>query len=306
MEFNAVKLQINNIHVGDEGKLDASSPIIHSDTIFSAICNIWARVFGKEDLELMLNKYQFENPFIVSSAFPYCGDVFYLPKPFMMANVDIPEDKRKEFKKMTVLPKQFFEKYVGASLKEEELINALKEIKSDISIDHYMPKVAIDRKSSSTELFSFSENRFNTQSGYFFFYECSDEYIEKFKNTMAILSDEGIGGKKTWGCGQFKHEFIKIDLNLPESDTYCLLSLYYPDNEKLTSSCSYNLIERGGWIVSQITTKIKRNNVYLLSEGSVFDFKPKGKLVNVAPEGFPHKVYRNGIAFAIPVVRKCK
>lgn len=307
MEFDAVKLTIESIHIGDGGKLDSSSPIIHSDTIFSAICNVWARVYGKEDLEKMLERFQNKSPFIVSSAFPFhSNDIFYLPKPFMMTSVEIPEDKRKEFKKMTVLPKKLFEEYISGILSSEELANTLNQARPKSFIDHYMPKVAIDRKSSSTELFSFSENRFDKKSGYFFFYECSEDYIEKFKDVIRILSDEGIGGKKTWGCGQFKHDFIKIDLNVPKSDTYCILSLYYPDNEKLTHNCSYNLIERSGWIVSQVTTKIKRNNVYMFSEGSIFDFKPKGKLVNVKPDKFPHNVYRNGIAFSIPVVRKCK
>ncbi|HNZ61123.1 MAG TPA: type III-A CRISPR-associated RAMP protein Csm4 [Methanofastidiosum sp.] len=306
MEFNAVKMKIEGIHIGDEGKLDATSPVIHSDTIFSAICNVWARSYGKEDLERMLDNFQNKIPFIVSSAFPYSGEILYFPKPFMLPNIDIPEDKRKEFKKMTSLPKPLFEKYIGASLKEEELITALNTTKSDFSKDYYVPKVAIDRRSSSTELFSFSENRFTSDSGYFFLYQCSSEYLEKFKNIVQILSDEGIGGKKTWGCGQFKCEFKTINIDLPQSDCYCILSLYYPDkDEKLNYNCSYNLAERGGWIVSQTTTKTKRNTVYMLTEGSVFDYKPNGKLVDVSPEGFPHKVYRNGIAFAIPVVRKC-
>jgi len=306
MEFDAYNLKFKSFHIGEDGRLDSSSAFIHSDTIFSGVCNVWARAYGKEDLDSMLKEFHEDPPFVISSAFPYIDDVYYFPKPFLVATAEVPEDKRKDFKKMAFFSKEFFERYIDGNLSNEEMAAELEKSSAKILEENYLPKVALDRVNSSSEPFSFSENRLHKNAGYFFLYRCRKEYIDKFKNAILILSDEGIGGKKTWGCGQFEAESSKIDLELPEGNMYCSLSLYYPkEDERLSDKCSYNLLERGGWIVSQTPTKMKRKSVYMLSEGSLFDFDAKGKLVDVTPNGFDlHNVYRCGLAFTIPVVKR--
>jgi len=121
---------------------------------------------------------------------------------------------------------------------------------------------------------------------------------------MHALGDEGIGGKRSTGRGQFIPIPITMSLELPKSPSgYTTLALYYPSNNEMISiDDSYSLIERGGWIVSHLPTSIKRKRVNMLTEGSVFSHCPKGTLVDVTPVGYPHRVFRNGCAFPIPAV----
>jgi CRISPR-associated protein Csm4 len=40
----------------------------------------------------------------------------------------------------------------------------------------------------------------------------------------------------------------------------------------------------------------------MFAEGSVFPFKPEGKLADVTPDGFTaHSVYRSGISVSLPI-----
>ncbi|MDD4281992.1 MAG: type III-A CRISPR-associated RAMP protein Csm4, partial [Candidatus Methanofastidiosa archaeon] len=113
-----------------------------------------------------------------------------------------------------------------------------------------------------------------------------------------------IGGKRSIGRGQFVPHKATVSLSLPEHpNRYTSLALYYPAaEERLSQDDSYALIERGGWIASNVPTSIKRKRVNMLAEGSVFRHCPRGMLVDVTPGGYPHPVYRSGCAFPLPVV----
>ena len=85
-------------HIGERGVgIEESSVVLHSDTLFSAIC-LTLRELG-EDLEGFLACFpriqadgkqppvilpaQHAPPFRLSSAFPYAGDVFFFPRPMI-------------------------------------------------------------------------------------------------------------------------------------------------------------------------------------------------------------------------------
>ncbi|HBY63590.1 MAG TPA: hypothetical protein DEH78_27510 [Solibacterales bacterium] len=84
-----------------------------------------------------------------------------------------------------------------------------------------------------------------------------------------------------------------------------LLSLFNPaasdaiDWQKGT----YSLVTRSGRIESRHRSGEVKKTVHMVAEGSVLvaAAPPKGRAADVAPEGFPHPVYRAGFAFAIPI-----
>ena len=58
----------------------------------------------------------------------------------------------------------------------------------------------------------------------------------------------------------------------------------------------YQLVKRGGWIASPISTYRKRT-VYMFTEGSVFKtpISPKGKVADLRPAVFTeHAIWRDG------------
>ncbi|MFN9861756.1 MAG: type III-A CRISPR-associated RAMP protein Csm4, partial [Pseudanabaena sp.] len=117
------------------------------------------------------------------------------------------------------------------------------------------------------------------------------------KAALELLGEEGLGGEKSSGAGQFEaswhdldeiwKELIKFDGNFQS-----LISLYWDDELISLDNSSYELQERGGWITSSSKNQ-RRKKVVMFAEGSVFSEIPKGKLANVTPPEFSqHKIYR--------------
>ena len=72
-----------HFHLGDkEAVLEKTSDYIHSDTLFSAICNAYRLLYGNEGLQEVLKLFEDrEPPFLISSAFLYAGKILTFPLP---------------------------------------------------------------------------------------------------------------------------------------------------------------------------------------------------------------------------------
>jgi CRISPR-associated protein Csm4 len=121
------------------------------------------------------------------------------------------------------------------------------------------------------------------------------------------MCDEGIGGYRTAGKGQFAQPDFShnVMLDLPESpDGSLMLSIYYPTEAESQglSDGLYDMVPRRGYVFSPTTHSLRRKEVSMFSEGSVFPGNGRtGKLVDVTPDGFSdHNVYRYGLAFGVP------
>jgi CRISPR type III-A-associated RAMP protein Csm4 len=66
---------------------------------------------------------------------------------------------------------------------------------------------------------------------------------------------------------------------------------------------NYTMLTRAGRVESAAKWGELKKSVRMVGEGSVLlaTAPPSGAAPNVAPEGFPHPVYRSGLAFAIPI-----
>lgn len=72
-----------HFHLGEkEAILEKTSDYIHSDTLFSAICNAYRLLYGNEELRVLLEEFKHnEPPFLISSAFPYADEILTFPLP---------------------------------------------------------------------------------------------------------------------------------------------------------------------------------------------------------------------------------
>ena len=116
------------------------------------------------------------------------------------------------------------------------------------------------------------------------------------------LGDQGIGGEKSSGYGQFSPEFATWESFCPEeAQQYVTLSLTSPNQDELDHLVAYRLIRRGGWIWSPNTGKTARRcTLTMVTEGSVFSKPVRGRIVDVAPPSWnEHPVMRYGKAFLI-------
>ena len=98
MRYTIYKLSFpNGIHIGT-GNLSSTEKVIHSDTLFSAMCIEALNMGGEEKLNLFVQMAK-DNQLRISDAMPYIGDTMYLPKPMIrIEGTDKDSALKKEFK----------------------------------------------------------------------------------------------------------------------------------------------------------------------------------------------------------------
>lgn len=130
---------------------------------------------------------------------------------------------------------------------------------------------------------------------YMYFYYEGD--LPKYVRTaIHLLSDEGVGGKRSLGRGFFK----KVDwLEEPSEllstgNFYINLSIYFPQKEELAYLYSYELEKRNGYVYSMGGKTVRKRSVMVIQEGSLLKGKVAGELLDIRPKGFKHPVYLHG------------
>ena len=92
--------------------LYASEETFRADTFFSALCHTALHAEGKAGVTRLCEAVR-RGELTLSDAMPYCGDTFYLPKPFIHApsSEELPARQRKTMKKLRWLPVHAFERF---------------------------------------------------------------------------------------------------------------------------------------------------------------------------------------------------
>lgn len=137
-----------------------------------------------------------------------------------------------------------------------------------------------------------------------FMYFNIKNYFEELSGILALLCDEGIGGHRSNGAGNFeKVEIINSEINYSEEgEFYMNISSIFPEKNDIKSENvkSYALGDRNGFIYSCGSTGIKKPYYRVIKEGSIFtNHKVKGKILEMEIPNLEHKVYLYGKAFLI-------
>jgi len=323
MQVESVKLKFNSpLHSGEAGiGIEEASEFVHSDTLFAGLCNAWVKVHGKNSLKKLLGAFptcdspNLIPPFIISSAFLFYKDTLFFPKPALRPprfDEEVRIRYGQEVKKVEFIPKEIFESWIGGEEIEFEKLKEVKDIYEKSISFFTTPKVQIDRIYAKSNPYYCGEVWFDQEAGLYFLIQINnEEFRPLLTQALNLLGEEGLGGERSSGYGQFKviEWRKKIEIKTPEkSNSYLVLSLFYPDKDtiKPIDKASYNLIERKGWIFSaSIKKQTRRKIVRMFTEGSVFMNKPAGYLVDLTPTGWnEHSIFRYGLAFSIPVWRE--
>lgn len=318
MSLKIVKMKFSSpVHFGELGiGIEETEEMIHSDTLFSGLCHAWASLYGKTEIEEMLDAFKSKPPFLLSSCFLYQGETYFLPKPALQPpgfeEIRIREEHGKGIKKMNYLPAQVFKKWIR---QEEITYETLKEDYPDYA-DGFeqiiLPRVALDRATSNSSIYHFGLVKFNKNDGLYCLLKLfKKDYEQRLDSAFRLLGELGLGGERSSGYGQFEVSFPEVpddlkEISQSEGDRYCLLSLFHPEDGVELKDASYGLIERKGWILSPYSKKqYKRKTVTMFSEGSVFLEPVKGHLVDVTPDIWKkemvHPIYRYGFGFTVGV-----
>jgi CRISPR/Cas system CSM-associated protein Csm4 (group 5 of RAMP superfamily) len=160
--------------------------------------------------------------------------------------------------------------------------------------------------------------------------EAEVKWKEEVRAALRLLADTGLGGERSIGWGRSEdpefREGVLPDMILPTvaqaappvSDElveqpaqpiaaigYWLLSMFSPgaDDAVDWQRGNYSIVSRGGRIESSVRSGEEKKLLRMVEEGSVLASEAplQGTAPNVAPDGFPHPVFRAGFAVAIPI-----
>ena len=323
MAYLLYKLRFpNGIHIGTAfgNTLEETMIGTYSDTFFSAIYNEYMKIYDDNELY----KISETGDFLVSDLLPFKEKEdrttdFYLPKPFINIERKVIKTEttvdRKKVKAINFIPADKLNEYFSFLEKGTKF----PEIDGNFGKRQLYTKNKVSLNGEDTKLYNIEVFKFNKNSGLYFIVKLpeDDKWQEIFENILESLSLTGIGGKKNSGFGQFISEdpmfFDGTDFDAIESESdafinralftkskkFLLLSSYSPKIEEIKkikeSDNCYQLIKRSGFVNSSLYSEQaeKRKQVYMLSSGSVLNFKPEGKILDLSLHG-NHSIYRMG------------
>ncbi len=342
------------LHLGAAGLgTESVRPTVPADTLFSALLATWVRM-GR-DPRAWVDPFLSRPPFLLTSAFPRVGSILFFPKPLGYRPAGVPQEEEKDWKRVAwvseavlnrirthgekadVWPKKEAKARLlqgGALLlSAQEVVTRSDDEKKRrrVWMEEEVPRVALDRVTSASNLFSVGRVRFSRgcedlpPCGLWFGVAWVDperdcdgmSFREAFDLALGELGAHGLGGDRSVGYGTFRAEVLDSAVRWkdPRSGEYVvLLSRYHPRPEELPAvlrtAQAYQLELLRGW-GSSAHRSFRRRSLWLIREGSVIRHQgegPMGDLVDLAPEGERnpgHPVWRYGLALGLPLEVAC-
>lgn len=311
------------VHFGSDKmgtSLEKVNLTCHSDTLFSAICNEFLKIYDELALDDYVDLFD-EGKILISSLYPFKGEDLFLPKPSLIIeranSKELEYSNKKKMKKLEFLKVLDFKRYLEC-LKSGE---PFTYDEADYTFAQYSDsaKVCLRTDDDKNKIYHVGSYTFERDAGLYFVARFKDEkYVEQFEKILYSLQYTGIGGKRSSGYGKFEIEDpIELSDNLLESEEALLkllqtdgnyrmlLSLASPDEVELDldySDSFYNLIKRDGFVysVDYADTLVKRKHLIMFKEGSCLAVDIQGTIQDVSDNG-NHPVYRYGKALSIGV-----
>lgn len=332
MKINLFKLRFTTpLHLGDE-KADYGTSLrsICSDTMHAALLSALAKVGYKVPSDG-------DPGFDISNLFPFyqksekSEPTYFFPKPIgkLLPPANL-LNIAKPIKKINWLEKDYFQHllagdvifnagFPAGNIKGEYLTQ--REVPADFITTRVAPRVAvprtgmIDGKLQNARPFYMERLYFQGHSGLFFL---ANGNLELLKKGLEILQHEGLGTDRNVGNGYFIFDDAQIEISLPESEHVCVLSMFAPESKQQADEMisgdksAYNFKRRGGWITTAPYNALRKNSIFMLTEGSIFKVDTvnqlliKGRIEELTPSpshfSIDHIIFRNGKAMFLPII----
>lgn len=328
-QFVRIKLKdMTPLHLGlGRDSYDVSASVLQSDMLSAALASVRA-MHGEGD-----STKDFLASFALSSAFPYDGNEYFMPRmkgilPIRVKGKD-EKDYRKKLKKLSYISFPIWNELAkGRSIEIDDsqihgnflLSSPMVEYKSPMT--HVATeRVSVSRSGEEDAVpFMFEWTFFKPKrkgevgSGLYCLLKADEATVKEITALFQELGELGIGSDKNVGGGHFTIETDTVDITDMESNKQILLSTYIPTKDELKDillqKSKYQLILRGGFIAGSTSEELRhlrRKTVYMFDTGSVIVAKPQleGCIVDVSPEwnsDAMHPVYRSGRPLAIHII----
>lgn len=311
------------IRVDTTNMLEDTSEILHSDTLFSALVNLAAKVMP-EKVEAIITWFQ-TNKIKISSIF-YCIEknnqyLYFLPKPLNF-NITKAGIDRKSVKRIRYISKGIWEQKVKSedwfneakcTVLQNEFVCLNEELDLLMVADNQRQFLEVYNSAATPKVHvhkdrADKENRYYSQANiqisdngevvnihlYFLLQENLEENDKKWINTLLeLLPYEGIGGDRTAGSGIFEGKEERVFCIENQTGKAISLSLSIPENDdEFKAYENYELLTRGG---RQTHDDGVLKRVRMISEGAVLtDAMVNGTIVDISNDNSKAKYLRNG------------
>lgn len=298
MNFTAYKISFKSgVHIG-VNSLNDGEFTLHADTLFSALCTEAVK-FGEDTLNRFVKMFADERT-LVSDAFPYFEDLFFLPKPVM--HIESADNggnsvKKKQFKKLKYIT---FENF-------SDFLNGSYEPTFDLEMISNLGRYGLRTSAAVSELeetkpYNVGVYTFNADCGLYFILGWSaEEERHVFEALLNSLAYSGIGGRRSTGLGRFTftseavEDSILARLSSQNSGRAMTLSISLPTDDEMQKAidgAEYSIIKRSGFSGASTQSQQTRNkDLYTFCTGSVFSNLYHGQIVDVSRNA-SHPVYR--------------
>jgi len=315
----------------DSGARERAEPSGRSDTVYSAVCGAMLRLGLLEEwLDATARNENGPAAVAFSSLFPFVDDHLLLPAPKHLWPP--PPSAKVRWKAARFVPIAVAQDLLAGNGISEERWTADSESQCLVPIDQGRVRapfrtalrscVAVDRITGAGERHRTACIEFNRGAGMwltaaFANADARSQWHGPVTAALRLLADTGFGGEKSRGWGRSEAleissgalEELLAARSVPAQEeserAYWLLSLFHPSLEDRIDwqRGNYVLVERGGRIDSPSKPGGEKRMLRMIEEGSILfaEQAPSGMARDVAPEGFPHPVFRAGFALALPI-----
>ncbi len=299
MDYKIYKMVFQGaVHLGKQSLEDGEFTFC-ADTLFSALCQE-ALKLGEDKLQAFYT-YAKEGKLLLSDAFPYIGDTYYLPKP--IKHLDTTDGKgdsaaKKAWKKLSYIPMEALDEYLRGDF------DVLNMQAPDIGkLGSFEMKVsAFVRGQEETLPYRVGTYYYHPGNGIYLIARYDEPQKILLEELLENLSFSGIGGKRAAGMGRFTFYSRNVSSHLKkrlegEGSTYMSLSVSLPADEELEQAllgAEYLVCKRSGFVASEnyAPEQMRKKDLYVLKAGSCFRNKYKGDIYDVSGRMGKHPVYR--------------
>ncbi len=304
----------------DSGARDRVDLIYHSDALFSAVCSAMSQL-GLAETWLQATATSAAAPAVrFSSFFPFIGETLLVVPPRSLWPP--PESTKVRYKAAHFVPLSVIESLLSEKAIDEDRWAVDGESECLVLANQgrgpfrvaLRSSAGVDRlQNAAVEVHSTACLEFTRAGGLWTVVQFADEaaasqWKAPVQSALLLLADSGLGGERSrgWGRSEAPEWQPWTPPQAPAGDSaHWLLSLYTPaENDAVDwKRGNYATVVRSGRIESSARWGEPKQPTTMIAEGSVLlaSNELRGAASNVAPQGFPHPVYRAGFAVTVPI-----
>lgn len=298
MNYKAYRLKFKGaVHFGSRS-LESGCSSFCADTLFSALCQ--EALKRGEDIFRQFYGYAKNGQLLLSDAFPYVDQCYFLPKPVMhieTAHARGDSVVKKAYKKLKYIPADAMNEYLSG---QYDVLHA-----PDLSgIGESVMKVSASiRGEEETKPYRIQAYYYHEGNGLYFILGYQEQQMLSLtEELLQGLSYSGIGGKRAAGMGRFALLPAEMPIDffkrtVLQEKKYMSLSVCLPRDDELEQAllnAQYIVCKRSGFVDSLQYAKMqmRKRDLYVLQAGSCFCTRYEGDIYDVSGQGGNHPVYR--------------